>query len=102
MQENNKKIGTVCVKAANSSVAVFSLKNVRLWLPESPFLYDVLYQVLDENGKVIDEVTSYVGMRKVHIEGNKIYLNNKPYYQRLVLDQDFIRTVSGQRLRMRP
>ena len=87
LQENNKKIGTVCVKAANSSVAVFSLKNVRLWSPESPFLYDVLYQVLDENGKVIDEVTSYVGMRKVHIEGNKIYLNNKPYYQRLVLDQ---------------
>ena len=28
-------------------------------------------------------------MRKVHIEGNKIYLNNKPYYQRLVLDQGF-------------
>ena len=89
LQENNNKIGTVCVKAANSSVAVFSLKNVRLWSPESPFLYDVLYQVLDENGKVIDEVTSYVGMRKVHIEGNKIYLNNKPYYQRLVLDQGF-------------
>ena len=89
LQENNKKIGTVCVKAANSSVAVFSLKNVRLWSPESSFLYDVLYQVLDENGKVIDEVTSYVGMRKVHIEGNKIYLNNKPYYQRLVLDQGF-------------
>ena len=65
------------------------MKNVRLWSPESPFLYDVLYQVLDENGKVIDEVTSYVGMRKVHIEGNKIYLNNKPYYQRLVLDQGF-------------
>lgn len=61
LQENNKKIGTVCVKAANSSVAVFSLKNVRLWSPESPFLYDVLYQVLDENGKVIDEVTFLCG-----------------------------------------
>ena len=48
LQENSKKIGTVCVKAANSSVAVFSLKNVRLWSPESPFLYDVLYQVLDD------------------------------------------------------
>lgn len=65
------------------------MKNVRLWSPESPFLYDVLYQVLDENGKVVDEVASYVGMRKVHIERNKIYLNNKPYYQRLVLDQGF-------------
>ncbi|MBQ5359062.1 MAG: beta-glucuronidase, partial [Alistipes sp.] len=30
-----------------------------------------------------------VGMRKIHIAGTKIYLNNKPYYQRLVLDQGF-------------
>lgn len=28
-------------------------------------------------------------MRKVHTEGNKFYLNNEPYYQRLVLDQGF-------------
>ena len=28
-------------------------------------------------------------MRKVHIEGNKIYLNTEPYDQRLVLDQGF-------------
>lgn len=38
---------------------------------------------------MLDAVKSYVGMRKVHIEGNKIYLNNEPYYQRLVLDQGF-------------
>lgn len=57
--------------------------------PESPFLYDLEYKVLDKNGNIIDEVNGYAGMRKVHIEGNKIYLNNKPYYQRLVLDQGF-------------
>jgi hypothetical protein len=28
-------------------------------------------------------------MRKVHTDGNKVYLNNQPYYQRLVLDQGF-------------
>ena len=38
---------------------------------------------------MLDEVNSYAGMRKVHIEGNRIYLNNEPYYQRLVLDQGF-------------
>ena len=89
LQEGRKAVGTVCVKAANSSVAVFSLKNVKLWSPESPFLYDVVYQVLDRDGTVVDEVVSYVGMRKVHIEGNRIYLNNEPCYQRLVLDQGF-------------
>ncbi len=87
--EGEKAVETVSVKAANSSVALLLLKNVKLWSPESPFLYDIVYQVLDENGQVVDEVTSYVGMRKVHIEGNRIYLNNEPYYQRLVLDQGF-------------
>lgn len=89
LQDNKKTIKTVCVKATNSSVAMFSLKNMKLWSPESPFLYDVIYQVLDASGTKIDEVVSYVGMRKVHVEGNRIYLNNKPYYQRLVLDQGF-------------
>ena len=101
LQEGKKTVGTVCVKAANSSVAVFSLKNVKLWSPESPFLYDVVYQVLDRDGTVVDEVVSYVGMRKVHIEGNRIYLNNEPCYQRLVLDQGFTRMEFGQHLQTR-
>jgi beta-galactosidase/beta-glucuronidase len=66
-----------------------SLKSPKLWSPESPFLYDIVYQVLDANNKVIDEVFSYAGMRKIHIEGNKIFLNNQPLYLRLVLDQGF-------------
>lgn len=32
---------------------------------------------------------SYVGMRKVSIQAGKVYLNNQPLYQRLVLDQGF-------------
>lgn len=28
-------------------------------------------------------------MRKIHVEGDTLYLNNKPYYLRLVLDQGF-------------
>lgn len=51
---------------------------MKTWSPESPFLYDLEYKVLDKNGNIIDEVNGYAGMRKVHIEGNKIYLNNKP------------------------
>lgn len=89
VKEGNKVVAKADVKAMNSSVAVLSLKKAKLWSPESPFLYDLSYRLVDEAGKVVDEVSSYVGMRKVHIEGNKIYLNNQPYYQRLVLDQGF-------------
>ena len=60
-----------------------------MWSPENPNLYDLVYEVIDNKGNVIDRVSSYAGMRKIHIEGNRIYLNNSPYYQRLVLDQGF-------------
>jgi beta-galactosidase/beta-glucuronidase len=45
--------------------------------------------VLDNKSQVIDEVKSYAGMRKVHIEGNRLYLNNQPIFLRFVLDQGF-------------
>ncbi len=84
-----KPVAQKLVSASNNSVAVIPFKTLKTWSPENPFLYDVNYQILDKDGKVIDEVKSYVGMRKVHIEGNKIFLNNVPYYQRLVLDQGY-------------
>ena len=85
--------GKVVAHAESAAVqgvpVVVALKKAKLWSPESPFLYDVVYEVKDAEGETLDRVDAYVGMRKVHIDGNKIYLNNKPYYQRLVLDQGF-------------
>ena len=85
--------GKVVAHAESAAVqgvpVVVALKKAKLWSPESPFLYDVVYEVKDAEGKTLDRVDAYVGMRKVHIDGNRIYLNNKPYYQRLVLDQGF-------------
>jgi len=59
-----------------------------LWAPEHPFLYDLVLEV-SVAGTVVDAVRSYFGMRKVHVEGNRVFLNNEPLYQRLVLDQGF-------------
>ena len=85
--------GKVVAHAESAAVqgvpVVVALKKAKLWSPESPFLYDVVYEVKDAEGRTLDRVDAYVGMRKVHIDGNRIYLNNKPYYQRLVLDQGF-------------
>lgn len=89
VKDGDKEVATVTTLASDSSVITLSLPNSKKWSPESPFLYDVNYQVTNKKGEIVDEVNSYFGMRKVHIEGNKIYLNNKPYYQRLVLDQGF-------------
>ncbi len=89
LKDGVKTVSSAIVSASSSSVAVLPVKKARLWSPESPFLYGIEYTLTDEAGNVVDFVRSYAGMRKVHVEGNRIYLNNRPYYQRLVLDQGF-------------
>jgi len=58
------------------------------WTPEKPNLFDVFIKIKDGE-QVLDRVTSYFGMRKIHTENGMFFLNNKPYYQKLVLDQGY-------------
>ncbi|WP_391574904.1 glycoside hydrolase family 2 protein, partial [Cohnella sp.] len=60
----------------------------RWWSPERPNLYDVRYTLRDGD-VAIDEASSYFGMRKVSVEDGKFCLNNRPYFQKLVLDQGY-------------
>lgn len=77
---------TVCSMgfAENGVRSVFDL----YWTPEFPTLLDVEVRLILD-GKVTDTVSTYFGMRKIHICGEQIYLNNSPLYQRLVLDQGY-------------
>ncbi len=65
-----------------------AVPDPELWSPENPNLYDLQIELL-RDGQVIDQVETYFGMRKVESRGNRIYLNNRPYYLRMVLDQGF-------------
>lgn len=62
----------------------------KLWSPESPHLYNLELE-LTKDGKTLDRVTGYFGMRKistVEVDGKpRILLNNKVYYQSGLLDQ---------------
>lgn len=62
----------------------------RLWSPESPSLYDITLRLI-VNGETVDTVESYFGMRKIHAKDGITYLNNRPYYFKLVLDQGYWR-----------
>lgn len=62
--------------------------KVMLWSPQQPNLYDVTFTLLKDE-VVIDQVTSYFGMRKISIENGNVLLNNIPLYQRLLLDQGY-------------
>ncbi len=62
--------------------------NERAWSPEHPHLYDVVIQ-LKQGDEVIDHVVSYFGMRKIEVVDGRVFLNNHPYYMKLVLDQGY-------------
>ena len=89
IKDGNKLVAKKQVAQVEGLPIVIPMKKYQTWSPENPKLYDVEYVICNNEGKVLDKISSYLGMRKVHTDGNKVYLNNKPYYQRLVLDQGF-------------
>jgi beta-galactosidase/beta-glucuronidase len=89
--DGGTQVSQVKVAAGNGLCCELPVSKPKPWSPASPFLYDLVLEVLDSGGRALDSIESYAGLRKVHVEGNRIFLNNEPYYLRLVLDQGFYR-----------
>lgn len=85
---DGKKVASASAPAKDGSPLILKLTKPRIWSPEDPFLYN-FELVLKPVSGLADNVKSYAGLRKFHIEGNKFYLNNKPIFLRMVLDQGF-------------
>ncbi|GIN69580.1 hydrolase [Bacillus sp. J14TS2] len=69
-------------------IASIDLSELYLWEPGDGKLYDLQLFLLRDN-EVIDEVTSYFGMREIAINKQKVLINGKSVFQRLVLDQGY-------------
>jgi len=65
-----------------------NVPSPKLWDVGKGILYDIEYTVSSE-GKVCDKVSSYFGFRSVELKKDGFYLNGRPVYQRLILDQGF-------------
>lgn len=87
--DGSRTVSTSKAVVSNGVICHLSIKKPKTWSPKSPFLYDLVFEVIDPSGEVLDRVKSYAGLRKIHIQGNQIFLNNEPFYLRLVLDQGF-------------
>ncbi len=86
---NGKLAGSDTRPAAwHDNRLVVDLSEKKLWEPGAPFLYDLRF-TLKRDGKTVDEVASYFGLRKVEIQGRAILINHKRVFQRLILDQGF-------------
>ena len=60
-----------------------------LWWVDNPNLIYVDFKLL-KDGKSCDEAHTRIGLRKIYIdEHGKIWLNDRPLFQRLILDQGY-------------
>jgi beta-galactosidase/beta-glucuronidase len=88
---NNQVVATG--EGSASDPLKITIKDAKLWSPDSPFLYD-LKLTLKVNDSTLDTVTSYFGMRKIEMKQDdkgipQIFLNNQPIFQFGLLDQGF-------------
>lgn len=72
------------------SSGIWNFPEELSWSPENPRLFDISFR-LKAGTDVVDTVNSYFGMRKVSVENGRFMLNNRPYYQKLLLDQGYWR-----------
>lgn len=80
--------GSVTIGLDQAGLQAWNFQEDLAWTPENPRLFDAKITVYGENGTT-DRVDTYFGMRKVSIENGRFLLNNREYYQKLVLDQGY-------------
>lgn len=81
--------GEVHRRIALSDPGVDDYRNELLWSPESPTLISARVELWGERGELIDRITSYTALRAIAAQRDRIVLNNRPYFLRLVLDQGY-------------
>jgi beta-galactosidase/beta-glucuronidase len=88
LKDQNGEIIATGTTETNGAPVVLNVKHPKLWGPGHPYLYKLNYELI-KGGKIIEQVKSYAGLRKIEVIGNKIYLNNKPIFLRFALIQGF-------------
>ena len=80
-------------KSSVNQEITLKIESPKLWSPDSPFLYSMKL-ILKRGNEVLDEISSYFGMRKVSLSEERdglfhIELNNKKLFQYGTLDQGY-------------
>jgi hypothetical protein len=85
----------VSISSGKAGQAVrLPVPNGRLWSPNDPYLYDLKVRLVSPSGKVVDEVSSYAGLRTIGIVHDakgrpRIALNGKITFLHGPLDQGY-------------
>lgn len=79
--------GSAAVTGERATLGLF-VNDPAKWGINQGNLYDVTYE-LRRGAEVLDRVSSYYGYRSINIENGKFYLNTRPTYLKMVLDQGY-------------
>lgn len=93
-KEPGSLFAKMTAKGTPDEKIAIAIPKPKLWSPDSPFLYDLKVVFKNHQGKVVDQIDSYFGMRKVSLGKDskgvtRILFNNKPLFQYGPLDQGF-------------
>lgn len=92
IRQNGAKLSHASGKAGTP--LMLKVNDLHLWSPDDPYLYGLEVSILDANGKAVDKVDGYFGMRKISLGKDakgftRLLLNNEPIFQLGPLDQGF-------------
>ncbi|MCX4831334.1 beta-glucuronidase [Streptomyces sp. NBC_01016] len=56
------------------------IENVTLWRPGAGYLYELVVELVDSGGELIDSYTHPFGVRTVEVRGTDFLINGEPFY----------------------
>ena len=77
LSKDGKELQSVEETLAEESQYVMKVERPELWSAESPVLYDLLLEVMDENGQVTEVIPQRVGFRRFEMKDSIMMLNGK-------------------------
>ncbi|MBP5712004.1 MAG: beta-galactosidase, partial [Prevotella sp.] len=82
--------------------AKFTVRNVKKWTAETPYLFTLIATVKDRKGNIVEVIPQKVGFRKVEIKNSQFLVNGQPVYikgaDRHEMDPDGGYVVSRERM----
>ena len=77
LSKDGEELQSVEETLEEESQYVMKVENPELWSAESPVLYDLLLEVMDENGQVTEVIPQRVGFRRFEMKDSIMMLNGK-------------------------
>ena len=65
-------------RRVSRGVSRFTLRNVKKWTAETPYLFTLIATVKDRKGNIVEVIPQKVGFRKVEIRNSQLLVNGQP------------------------